>query len=130
MSITPNASRCDEPRTAPDPAEDAAAISFYRGVMQTLDAGGVPFLVGGAFALAHFTGIERETKDLDLFIRRRDYERVAQLLTAQGHTTELAFPHWLAKVYCGKHFIDLIFNSGNGVSPVDWNISRITAAIA
>jgi len=87
--------------------------------MQTLAAEGVPFLVGGAFAFAHFTGIERETKDLDLFIRRGDYERVEQLLTAQGHTTELAFPHWLAKVYCGKSFIDLIFNSGNGVSPVD-----------
>ena len=35
----------------------------------------VPFLVGGAFAHACFTGIRRATKDLDLFIRREDYDR-------------------------------------------------------
>jgi hypothetical protein len=32
---------------------------------------GIPFLVGGAFAHACFTGIRRSTKDLDLFIRAR-----------------------------------------------------------
>ena len=119
MSTGPDVSTTRPSPSTIDADPDAAAIAFYRGVMQTLIAQGVPFLVGGAFAFAHFTGIERETKDLDLFIRRGDYERVAQLLSATGHTTELAFPHWLAKVYCGTSFIDLIFNSGNGVSPVD-----------
>ena len=80
---------------------------------------GVPFLVGGAFAHACFTGIRRSTKDLDLFIRRADYERVAALALAEGWHTELAYPHWLAKVYQGTEFIDLIFNSGNGLAPVD-----------
>jgi hypothetical protein len=31
----------------------------------------------------------------------------------------MTYPHWLAKVYAGEEFIDLIFNSGNGVAPVD-----------
>jgi hypothetical protein len=31
----------------------------------------------------------------------------------------MTYPHWLAKVYAGEEFIDLIFNSGNGVTPVD-----------
>jgi hypothetical protein len=98
---------------------DPVTGAFYRRALQILVDAGVPFLVGGAFAHACFTGIRRSTKDLDLFIRRGDYERVAALMQAQGWRTELTYPHWLAKVYAGEDFIDLIFNSGNGVTPVD-----------
>lgn len=93
--------------------------AFYRRALQLLGDAGVPFLVGGAFAHACFTGIRRSTKDLDLFIRREDFDRVAALAQAQGWRAELTYPHWLAKVYAGDDFIDLIFNSGNGVTPVD-----------
>lgn len=96
---------------------DTAA--FYRRALQALADAGVPFLVGGAFAHACFTGIRRSTKDLDLFIRRGDYERVCASMEAEGWRTEMTFPHWLAKVYAGEDFIDLIFNSGNGLTPVD-----------
>lgn len=92
---------------------------FYRRALRTLADAEIPFLVGGAFAHACFTGIRRSTKDLDLFIRREDYDRVTQLMEAKGWRTELTFPHWLGKVYAGEEFIDLIFNSGNGVTPVD-----------
>jgi len=93
--------------------------AFYRSALRALVDADVPFLVGGAFAHACFTGIRRSTKDLDLFIRRGDFERVSQLMNANGWRTEMTFPHWLAKVYAGEDFIDLIFNSGNGVTPVD-----------
>jgi predicted nucleotidyltransferase len=93
--------------------------AFYRRALQVLREADVPFLVGGAFAHACFTGIRRATKDLDLFIQRADYERVAALMQAEGWRAGIAFPHWLAKVYAGEEFIDLIFNSGNGVTPVD-----------
>ena len=43
---------------------------------------------------------------------------------AHGWRTELTYPHWLAKVYDGEDFIDLIFNSGNGLTPVDENWFR------
>ncbi|HYE41649.1 MAG TPA: nucleotidyltransferase [Ramlibacter sp.] len=96
--------------------------AFYRRVLQTLSDGGIPFLVGGAFAHACYTGIRRSTKDLDLFIKREDYDRIAALMQAAGWRTEMSFPHWLAKVHAGEDFIDLIFNSGNGLTPVsdDW----------
>jgi predicted nucleotidyltransferase len=112
MAAVPIAPSLEE-EVAPDTA------AFYRKALQLLADAGVPFLVGGAFAHACFTGIRRSTKDLDLFIRRQDYDRVAELMAAQGWRAELAFPHWLAKVYAGEDFIDLIFNSGNGVTPVD-----------
>ena len=96
---------------------DTAA--FYRRALRLLVDAGVPFLVGGAFAHACFTGIRRSTKDLDLFIRREDYDRVAALAQAEGWHSELTYPHWLGKIYQGEEFIDLIFNSGNGLTPVD-----------
>jgi hypothetical protein len=96
-----------------------ATAAFYRRALQVLTDAQVPFLVGGAFAHACFTGIRRATKDLDLFIQRADYDRVAALMQAEGWRATVAFPHWLAKVYAGDEFIDLIFNSGNGVTPVD-----------
>ncbi|MBA2961626.1 MULTISPECIES: nucleotidyltransferase [Ramlibacter] len=96
-----------------------ATAAFYRRALQVLADAGIPFLVGGAFSHACFTGIRRSTKDLDLFICRADYERVAALMQAEGWRNDLTYPHWLAKVYAGDEFIDLIFNSGNGVAPVD-----------
>ncbi|MBE7941305.1 MULTISPECIES: nucleotidyltransferase [Ramlibacter] len=102
-----------EEEVAPDTA------GFYREALQALTDAGVAFLVGGAFAQACFTGIRRSTKDLDLFIRREDWDRVAALATQRGWRPVLSYPHWLAKVWHGTDFIDLIFNSGNGVSPVN-----------
>jgi predicted nucleotidyltransferase len=102
-----------EDEVAPDTA------AFYRRALRTLVDAEIPFLVGGAFAHACFTGIRRSTKDLDLFLRRQDLDRVQAVMQAQGWDTQLTYPHWLAKVYAGEDFIDLIFNSGNGLTPVD-----------
>lgn len=106
---------------APSLEEEVAphTAAFYSRALQAWVNAGIPFLVGGAFAHACFTGIRRSTKDLDLFIRREDYERVAAVSQAHGWHVELSYPHWLAKVYDGEDFIDLIFNSGNGLTPVD-----------
>jgi hypothetical protein len=98
---------------------DAQTISFYRDALGRLDKAGIPFLVGGAYAFARYTGIERHTKDFDIFIRRPDYDRIAQVLGDAGYKTELTFPHWLGKAYKSDDFIDLIFSAGNGVAAVD-----------
>jgi hypothetical protein len=106
---------------APSLEDEVAAdtAQFYRCALQVLAGAKIPFLVGGAFAHACFTGIRRNTKDLDLFIKREDYDRIGALMRSHGWRAEMTFPHWLAKVYDGEDFIDLIFNSGNGVTPVD-----------
>lgn len=98
---------------------DPKAASFYRRVLEILHASGLPFLVGGAYALSHYTGISRHTKDLDVFIRRKDYDRISNVLSQAGYETELTYPHWLAKIRSNDNVIDIIFNSGNGVSEVD-----------
>ena len=98
------------------PVEDT--IAFHCHVLRALNQGGVRFLVGGAYAFAAHTGIERPTKDLDLFVARRDVEAACAVLEAEGFETDLTYPHWLAKVHNGSTFSDLIFNSGIGVAIV------------
>jgi len=46
------------------------ALGFYRRSMKLLHDARVPFLVGGAYAFARYTGIVRDTKDFDIFLHR------------------------------------------------------------
>ena len=92
---------------------------FYREAMEVLNRAGVPFLVGGAFAFIHQAGIDKSTKDLDLFARPRDVQRLLEACAAAGYETELVFSHWLAKIRSPEGFIDVIFSSGNGIATVD-----------
>ena len=96
-----------------------AAQAFYARVMRTLRADGMEFLVGGTYAFTPYTGIERSSKDFDIFVRSGDIERVLALLARSGLRTDMTFPHWLAKVFYRRYFVDIIFNSGNAVTPVD-----------
>jgi Nucleotidyl transferase of unknown function (DUF2204) len=93
--------------------------AFYVRTLAVLNEAGVPFLVGGAYALAKHAGIERHTKDLDIFVLRSDRDPVLEALCAAGYRTEVSFPHWLAKAYGEDGFIDVIHSSGNGVVEVD-----------
>jgi hypothetical protein len=93
--------------------------NFYCAALSLLQRAQVPFLVGGAYALARHTGIVRHTKDFDIFTRPADCERVLRVLSAAGYRTELTDPCWLAKAFSGEDFIDVIFSSGNAIAKVD-----------
>jgi hypothetical protein len=107
------------PPAQPEQHLDPETRAFYCRALTLLKRSGVPFLVGGAYAFERYTRIARHTKDLDIFVREADYPRALRTLEAHGYHGEVPFPHWLAKAYCGDHFVDLIFGSGNGVAPVD-----------
>jgi hypothetical protein len=93
--------------------------AFYREAMRILQEAGVPFLVGGAYALHRYADIERHTKDMDVFVRPDDCRVALNALAAAGCRTELTFPHWLGKAHRDDDFIDVIFSSGNGLANVD-----------
>lgn len=98
------------------------ALPFYRHALSILEDADVPHLVGGAYAFARYTGIERHTKDFDLFIRREDFPRAAKAFEDASYQTKLTFPHWLGKAFKDAEdelFVDLIYSSGNGVAVVD-----------
>lgn len=93
--------------------------TFYRRTLHVLSDAAVPFLVGGSHAFLEYTGIVRNTKDIDLFLRRADMDRAMEALRSAGYRTELTFPHWLGKAWQHDDFVDLVFSSGNGVCIVD-----------
>jgi hypothetical protein len=98
---------------------DSTGSTFYRAAMRRLMAADVSFLVGGAYALEVHTGIVRRTKDFDIFMLQGDVPRALDVLSRAGYQTELTFPHWIAKAFCGEDFVDIIFSSGNALCPVD-----------
>ncbi len=79
----------------------------------------IPFLVGGGHALRHYTGGVRDTKDLDVFVRRPDAQALLNGMSAAGFETDLTFPHWLGKAHIETDYIDVIYGSGNGLTEVD-----------
>ena len=107
------------------------AVAFYQKAMRALQNAGVPFLVGGAFALHRYADISRYTKDFDVFVRPADCPRALQAFADQGWRSELTFPHWLGKAYHGDEFVDVIFSSGNGLVPVDdeWFAHAVPATV-
>src|SRR5687768_12700047 len=93
--------------------------AFYVRAMEALNKAGAPYLVGGAYAFNRYTGIERHTKDFDIFVERKDLEQVLKVLARIGCDIEPTFPHWLAKAFHGDDFVDVIFSAGNGIAVVD-----------
>ena len=93
--------------------------TFYLTALDLLEASGISFLVGGTFAYARYTAIDRVTKDLDVFVRPGDVPRTLMAFETAGYRTEVPYPHWLAKVWQGEHVLDVIFSSGNGLAHVD-----------
>ena len=98
---------------------DAETRRIYRTALSALQRARIEFMIGGAHALAPYTGVVRDTKDLDVFLRKEDCQPARAVLESAGFRTELTFPHWLAKVKRGASVVDLIFSSGNGVARVD-----------
>jgi hypothetical protein len=98
---------------------EPAAREFYLRTMKALNNAGLPYLVGGGYALGHYTGVARATKDFDIFVRRDEYDSTMKVLSAEGYHTELTFPHWLGKATCEDGYVDVIFSSGNGIATVD-----------
>jgi hypothetical protein len=98
---------------------DSDSREFYQAAMRTFQADKLSFLVGGAYSFSRYTGIERHTKDFDVFVRAEDAQPALDSLARAGYRTEMTFPHWLGKAYSGESFVDVIFGSGNGVARVD-----------
>lgn len=94
------------------------ATPFYKEVVELLLDHEFPFLIGGAFAMRHYTGIYRDTKDLDVFCKAEDYPSIAGIFDKEEFKIEVTDPRWLAKVYKDSHFVDFIFNTTNNICPV------------
>jgi Uncharacterised nucleotidyltransferase len=99
------------------PSQEAEA--FYAAVLQELARLGLPFLVGGTYALCAYTGIQRPTKDLDILCKAGDFPRILSHFQAHGAKVEIEDERWIGKIARDGCFFDLIFGSANGTMPVN-----------
>ncbi len=99
--------------------QQTEAQIFYHELLQLLQESRHHYMVGGGFAFFHYTGIVRFTKDLDIFCKPSEYSAILQFFNSRGYTTELTDARWLAKVFSGSRFMDIIFDSPNGICAVD-----------
>lgn len=95
------------------------ASEFYRETLDLLIHKNFNFLIGGAYALRHHTGITRDTKDLDIFCKPGDYPKILKELSNHGYQVEVTDARWLAKVYKDDFFIDFIFSTVTNLCTVD-----------
>jgi hypothetical protein len=109
----------DEALMTPDNVDAEDRNEFYRAALSVLTGSGLPFMVGGSYAFERLTGIARKTKDIDIFVLPKDCRRVLEVLGTAGYGVELTDPSWLAKAFHHRHLLDIVFNSGNGMCPVD-----------
>ncbi len=129
--VTPVATPPEESASAVSPSKNKAPLAdpitplalqgpaFYCHALDILDESGIPYLLGGAFATGTYTGVLRDTKDLDCMIKQEDVGRIMELFASKGFRVEHTFPHWLAKVFHGEYFVDFIYGAGNGLCAVD-----------
>ena len=60
--------------------------TVYREALSAANKSGIPFALGGSFALAAYTGVFRTTKDIDLYITPDGRDAVVSALTSAGFT--------------------------------------------
>jgi hypothetical protein len=99
----------DEPNGSlikPPPAAEA----FYSEVLQLMARSDIPFLVSGTYALASYTGIDRPTKDVDVFAKAGDALKMLHVFKEHGFDVEIVDDRWLARITRGELFVDMIYN--------------------
>ena len=63
--------------------------AFYMDSLRELSGSGIPFLLAGTFALSAYTGISRQTKDLDIFCKAGDFPRILARFKSLGCAIEV-----------------------------------------
>ena len=101
------------------PSFEPEEAAVFARALRLLAGTGIPHAVGGALALHAYTGIWRDTKDLDVFLKPADLATAFRALAAAGFETSLVERHWLAKATQEPYFVDLLFGTSHGRLKVD-----------
>ncbi|TJW19992.1 MAG: hypothetical protein E5X59_42415, partial [Mesorhizobium sp.] len=70
--------------------QHAEAEAFYTEAIRELAATDIPFLVAGTYAVSAYTGVTRQTKDLDIFCKAGDFARILAHFKQAGYAVEIA----------------------------------------
>lgn len=93
--------------------------TLFREVLGLLERKSISYAVAGAFALQAHTGICRDAKDLDIFLRPANAAPALQHLREEGFECEVCDPVWLFKAHRDGFFVDLITGMSNAAIVVE-----------
>ncbi|MBW3625323.1 MAG: nucleotidyltransferase family protein [Armatimonadetes bacterium] len=97
--------------------------AVYREVIEEAQRRELPFMIGGAFSLAGYTGFFRNTKDLDFFTYPSMREPFVDMLDALGfrdYFEDLPYErHWIYRALREDVLIDIIWRMANRRVDVD-----------
>ncbi|HEY1339879.1 MAG TPA: hypothetical protein VGF59_20345 [Bryobacteraceae bacterium] len=95
----------------------------YHRVIEEAEARELPFAVGGAFAMATYTGYWRNTKDLDLYVLPRHRERMIEMLGALGlkdyYDVKPYDRWWIYRAHNDETIVDAIWAMANHRQEID-----------
>jgi len=107
----------------------------YRTAIHTMREAGIPFLLGGGFALAIYTGRWRNTKDIDFYIRKHDRQKAVATLTKAGFADYFSKLHydrkWIYRSTRSGVIVDIIWAMANQRAETDelWFQNATPAAV-
>lgn len=97
--------------------------AIYHTAIHALEAARIPFLLGGGFALAAYTGRWRDTKDIDFYIRPADRPRAVAAMSSAGfadYHSRLPYDrNWIYRSVWSNVIVDLIWAMANQRAQVD-----------
>src|SRR5687767_10115178 len=97
--------------------------AVYKDAITAVRKLNVPFVLGGAFGLATYTGRWRNTKDMDFFVRPSDKDRVVEALLKigfQDYYPQLAYDRgWIYRAVRDDILVDVIWGTPNRLTEVD-----------
>ena len=108
---------------------------IYRLAIETMENSGVPFLLGGGFALATFTGRWRDTKDIDFYVLPQDRPAAIKALSQAGfkdYFKRLRYDRrWIYRSVKSDVIVDIIWSMANRRARVDrsWFAGAQTVSI-
>src|SRR3954449_6358725 len=108
-----------------------AAEAFYSEVLQLMAKSEIPFLVSGTYALASYTGIDRPTKDVDVFAKAGDALKMLHYFKEHGFGVEIVDERWLSRITRGELFVDIITNMPTVTTHVtdEWFVNAPTCEL-
>jgi hypothetical protein len=96
---------------------------IYRCAIHALRDAGIPFMLGGGFALATFIGRWRDTKDIDFYVSPKSREAAIKALTQAGfadyHKQRPYDRRWIYRSIQSGVIVDIIWSMANRRARVD-----------
>lgn len=96
--------------------------AIFRQVIEAFNAAGLPYVIGGAFAVYHYGGAWRNTNDLDVYVPRENVPTALDILGSVGFedSGEMAAGDrdWIYHALREDVMVDVIWQAPTGLTTV------------